>query len=241
MNSQRNKTVFITGGTKGIGKATAFKFAEKGANVVICSRNEKDIQQVIQSLKDRFPKLKCLGVVCDLSNVQSILDCFNEIDIKMGPIDILINNGAVGYRTPLLEISPDQWDHIFNINVKGSFFCAKEAMSRMIKDKNPGIIINMSSLGGIRSTEKFKSMTPYVASKFAICGLTEALAVEGKPYGIRVNAIAPGAVNTEMLQKAAPELKTETQPEDIADLILSLCENSTRSLTGTILEVYSNA
>jgi NAD(P)-dependent dehydrogenase (short-subunit alcohol dehydrogenase family) len=241
MDSIKNKVVLITGSSRGIGRAAAFKFAARGAKVVITGRDEKSLSGTLSELKNAFPQGEFLSCSLNLGELPSITELFQNVNQTFGTVDILVNNGAIGYRTPLLGITEEVWDNYFRINVKGLFFCAQMMMSRLIAEKKPGLIINLSSLGGVRSTEKFPGMTPYVATKFAVAGITEALAAEGKPYGIRVNAIAPGAVNTEMLRKAAPDLKTNTEPEDIADLILNLCENSARSLSGTILEVYSNA
>jgi 3-oxoacyl-[acyl-carrier protein] reductase len=128
------------------------------------------------------------------------------------------------------------------INVRGSFLCAKEAFKHMKVGKRGGSIVNISSLAGIRGTEKFPGLSSYTVSKFAVIGLTESIAVEGKPHGIRANCIAPGAVKTRMLKEAAPELKTTTKPEDIAKTVLYLCDDTwSGHLTGSLVEVFSNS
>ena len=238
--SLKNRVVLVTGSSRGIGRATAERFAEKGAKVVICARDPVTVKDALTDLRIRFPGGSFLAEAVDLGDVGGIRALFIKIDRVFGSVDILINNGAIGYQTPFLEITEESWNPFFDINVRGLFFCAQESMKRMIADKKSGLIVNISSLGGIRGTEKFPGLAPYVASKFAVTGLTESLAVEGEPYGIRVIGIAPGAVNTKMLETAAPELKSATEADDIAKLIIDMCEDSASSPSGTILEVHSN-
>jgi 3-oxoacyl-[acyl-carrier protein] reductase len=135
----------------------------------------------------------------------------------------------------------DIWQQTLNVNVTGSMLCSRALFNHAQKAKKGGAIVNISSLGGIRSTQKFKGLLPYVTSKFAVVGLTEALAVEGKELGIRVNCVAPGAVDTDMLKKAAPFLKTSTYPEDVAKTILFLCDaEQSGKISGSTLEIHSN-
>src|SRR5690606_24382138 len=137
--------------------------------------------------------------------------------------------------------SLEDWERVMAVNVRGPFLCSREAFRRMKAEKKRGTIINVSSLSGIRGVEKFPGLSSYVTSKFAVTGLTESLAVEGKDYGIRVNCVAPGAVDTLMLKGAAPHLKTKTTPEDIAKIILFLADESqSGSLNGAVMEVHSN-
>lgn len=132
------------------------------------------------------------------------------------------------------------WREIFAVNTEASFLCAREAFTLMKKSGRGACILNISSLSGIRGQIKFPGTAAYAASKSALIGLTEVLAVEGKPYGIRANCLAPGAVETRMLREAAPFLKTNTKPEDIAKLILNLCDPTSHVLNGSTIEVFSN-
>jgi 3-oxoacyl-[acyl-carrier protein] reductase len=154
-----------------------------------------------------------------------------------------VNNAAIGYAIEFLGTPIEQmqanWDQMQAVNIRAPLLLTQEFMRRI--GKAGGSVVNLGSLGGIRGTVKFPGLTPYVATKFAIAGLTEALAVEGRSIGVRVNAVAPGAVDTEMLRKAAPHLKTETHPEDVAKVIVYLCDaEESGPLTGTVLEIHSN-
>src|SRR5690606_19998523 len=191
--------------------------------------------------RKKIPSAEILGTRSDVSDLASIERLFAETEKEWGPVEILVNNAAVGFATDLYSIDQQTWDQIQNINVRGTFFCSRELMKRIRGTGKKGAIVNLSSLGGLRSTDKFPGLAPYVASKFAVVGLTEALAVEGRAIGVRVNCVAPGAVDTEMLRKAAPHLKTQTQPEHVAKIIRYLCDESeSGALTGATLEIHSN-
>jgi NAD(P)-dependent dehydrogenase (short-subunit alcohol dehydrogenase family) len=127
-----------------------------------------------------------------------------------------------------------------NVNLRGTFLCCLEAF-RIMTTQRSGVIINLSSLSGVKGVEKFPGLSAYNVSKSGVAGLAEILAVEGKPYNIRVCAVSPGAVETEMLHQAAPHLKAAMTPDDMADLLLFLADDSGRMLSGTNIEIYSNA
>lgn len=238
----KNKVALITGSGRGIGAETARLLAHEGCRVVLTSRTESEIQQVSdQIIKEHGSAENILVIRSDLEDPASITNLFSAIEKKWGPVEILVNNAAVGFSTDFFELDLPTYEKIQNINVRASFLCSQRMMKKLREAGKPGSIVNLSSLGGIRSTEKFKGTAPYVISKFAVVGLTEALAVEGKPFGIRVNAVAPGAVDTEMLKKAAPHLKTNTKPIDIAKVIVSLCnDESSKSISGSTIEIFSN-
>jgi NAD(P)-dependent dehydrogenase (short-subunit alcohol dehydrogenase family) len=153
-------------------------------------------------------------------------------------VKFLVNNAATFHVTPVPQLSVEAFDEVMAVNVRGTFLCARELLRHPV---DGGAIVNISSLGGVRRTEKFPGLAAYVASKFAVVGLTEALAVESIKLGVRTNAIAPGAVNTEMLREVAPHLRTSTEPEDIANSVLTLCDGTlSRRINGSLLEIYSN-
>jgi 3-oxoacyl-[acyl-carrier protein] reductase len=185
-------------------------------------------------------------MVADLENSASIPKLFDEAESCFRePVRILVNNAALGYAIPFLETTPGElakkWNQLEAINLRAPLLLSHEMMQRIPRGEKTGAIVNLGSLGGIRGTDKFPGLAPYVATKFAIAGLTEALAVEGRSIGVRVNAVAPGAVDTEMLRKAAPHLKTETRPEDVAKVIVYLCDpEESGSVNGTIIEIHSN-
>lgn len=237
----KGKIILVTGSARGIGAATAELLVQSGARLVVTSRTLPEIETTIAQIRSRTPSAELLGMRSDVSDEASVQTLFSAIEKEWGPVEILVNNAAVGFATDLLSMSVASWDEIQNINVRGTFLCSREMMRRLRGTGKKGAIVNMSSLGGLRGTEKFKGLTPYVASKFAVVGLTEALAAEGREFGVRVNCVAPGAVDTEMLRKAAPHLKTDTKPADVAKVIRYLCDDSeSGSVSGTVIEIFSN-
>jgi len=236
-----DQVVLVTGSGRGIGAATALAFAKRGCRVVITSRTPSELSDVKKYILEIVPDAEVLVQICDVSDTKSIFFLFDNIEKTLGPVEVLINNAAVGFSTEFFSIDEKSWDQTMDINVKGTFFCSQEMMRRFKRRNTPGVVINLSSLGGLQKTEKFKGLAPYVASKFAVVGLTEALAVEGRELGVLVNCVAPGAVDTLMLQKAAPHLKTQTKPSDVAQIILKLCEESyVRGTTAQVVEIHSN-
>jgi NAD(P)-dependent dehydrogenase (short-subunit alcohol dehydrogenase family) len=141
---------------------------------------------------------------------------------------------------PFVEMDAATWDHIININLRGTFLCCREAF-RIMAAQHSGVIINLSSLSGVKGVEKFPGLSAYNVSKAGVASLTEILAVEGKPHNIRVCAVSPGAVDTEMLRQAAPHLRAGMTPNDMAEILQFLAGESARMLNGTNLEIFSNA
>ena len=232
----KNRVVLITGGGRGIGAGTARLFAAEGAKVVVASRSEAELKAVIQEIESAGGQ--ALAVVTDVSEENAVKKLFAAARSKFGPVDILVNNAAVFVGGDFVTTTVETWDQIMAVNLRGTFLCAREFFAQ----GRSGAIVNISSLGGLRGTEKFKGFTPYSVSKFGIVGMTECLAVEGRELGIRVNCVAPGAVDTIMLKKAAPFLKTKTTPNDIAKIILFLSDESeSKAVSGTVVEVFSNS
>jgi NAD(P)-dependent dehydrogenase (short-subunit alcohol dehydrogenase family) len=141
---------------------------------------------------------------------------------------------------PFAEMDVSTWDHVLGVNLRGTYLCCHEAFRIMVRQRY-GVIVNLSSLSGVKGVEKFPGLSAYNVSKAGVASLTEILAVEGKPYNIRVCAVSPGAVDTEMLKQAAPHLKAAMTPEDLAEILLFMVDDSGRMLSGTNLEIFSNA
>lgn len=241
MKSLTGKTIIITGGTRGIGAACVRLFVSEGGKVVIAARDKKDLTTIEQDIEKEYGKGCVQAIETDISKEADVKRLFKQTEESFGLVDILINNAAVVEVKDFIDYDLETWNHILGINLNGSFLCAKEAFLHMKKSNKGGVIINMSSLAGIQKTEKYKGGSSYVVSKFGIVGLTEILAVEGKEYGIRVNCVAPGAVDTEMRRQITPFLKTSTKPEDIARIVLFLCdEKQSKAINGSVLEIYSN-
>lgn len=242
-NSQalKNKVALITGGGRGIGAATALLFAAEGARVVVTGRTEAELNSVASMIAGLHGKNRALAFCADLRHEEEVKRLFSKVADQFGILDILVNNAATLEVKDFLSTTTEIWDDILSVNLRGAFLCSREAFRLMKDSKRGGAIVNLSSLGGIQGTQKFKGLSAYTVSKYGVVGLTECLAVEGRPYRIRVNCVAPGAVDTAMLQKAAPFLKTSTKPEDVAKSILFLCdEEKSRALTGAVIQIHSN-
>ncbi|MFO0389847.1 MAG: SDR family NAD(P)-dependent oxidoreductase [Alphaproteobacteria bacterium] len=257
------QTVLITGGSRGIGYATAELFAQRGWNVALCSRNEqqakaaaekiynnviltpglprgKDLQKTADSsATPQNDNPKIFGLKADVGNPHDVDDLFASVKKHFGALDALVNNAGILHTGNVFSLTDEQFDDMVRINLTGLARCCRRAFEMM--KISGGSIVNISSIAGIQSAEKFSGLWAYTATKSAVVGLSEALALEGKPYGIRVNCLAPGATETEMLHKAAPGLKADAQPEDIAKIAYYLCDKEQSGiLSGSVIPVFSN-
>jgi NAD(P)-dependent dehydrogenase (short-subunit alcohol dehydrogenase family) len=254
MKSQlKGQIAIVTGGGRGIGAATAEMLVARGVAVLICSRTLAELEETSAAIEARYgkdenggPRVRSLAI--DLTKASAKV-VFDHAEREFGSaVSILVNNAGIGYAIDLFTLSETEaaaeWDRMQAINARVPFLLAREMLVRFAAKKETharGAIVNIGSLGGIRSTDKFPGLAIYVASKFAVAGLTEALAVEGRAVGVRVNAVAPGAVDTDMLRKAAPHLKTETTPADVARAIVGLCDPEiSKAISGAIIEIHSN-
>ncbi len=233
----RDQVAFITGGGRGIGAATAEALARKGARVIVASRTEAELTAIVAQL--RAAGLDAASITLDVADEAAVEAAFARIAAEQGRLDILVNNAAILLSGPFAEIAMTDWDRVLAINLRGAVLCARQAFRRM--QERGGAIVNVSSLGGVPGTEKFPGYAAYTVSKFALTGLTEALAAEGREHRIRVNAVAPGAVDTDMLRQAAPHLRTRTGPADVAKIIAFLCDSAESGcMTGATLAINSN-
>ena len=236
------KVAIITGGTRGIGIATAKKFLESSAKVIIFGSKEESVNKAIEELKQENKDYEVTGYWPTLNNLEEVRDTFLQIKEKYGHIDILINNAGVSSSTPLEKYTEDEYDKIADLNIKSVFNCSKEIVPYLMETK--GVIINTSSMVSIYGQP---SGVMYPASKFAVNGLTKSLARELAPKGIRVNAVAPGITETDMVKNLPKEMiepliKTIPlgrigKPEDIANAFLFLASDMASYITGVILSV----
>jgi len=235
------KVAIVTGASRGIGAATAHLFAQEGARVVLASRNEAELSKVAEEVNRQWGQSQALAVPTDVSDETQVKHLFEITKANFGPLDILVNNAGVVEVRDFVAMDLETWEKVINTNLRGSFLCSREAFCQMITAGKGGAIVNMTSLGGVRGPEKFKGLSAYVVSKYGVLGLSDILAVEGKSYNIRVNSIAPGAVDTSMLKKAAPFLKTKTGPHDVAKTILFLADDrQSGHISGANIEIFSN-
>ena len=231
-----DKVALITGAGRGIGRAAALLMAKNSAFVYVCSRSKEQIDETVRMIRDEGGK--AASITCDVADERQVVDMFAAIKNEKGKLDILVNNAALFEAGLIEDTSLEQFRKLMSVNCDGAFLCAREAFKLM--KNGGGSIVNVSSLAGLRGVEKFPGFGSYIVSKFSVVGLTEALAVEGGKYGIRANAVCPGAVDTEMLQKAAPDLHPRLSPMQVAQTILSLASPESSGVTGTALEMYSH-
>lgn len=227
----------ITGGGRGIGAATAEALARKGAHVIVVSRTESELLATVARLQEAG--LKASARTLNVADDEAVAATFSRIASEFGRLDILVNNAAILLSGAFTDMAMADWDRLMAINLRGAVLCARQAF--LLMRERGGRIVNVSSLGGVQNTEKFPGYTAYTVSKFALTGLTETLAAEGKAWNICVNGIAPGAVDTEMLRQAAPHLRTCTTPADVAKVIAFLCDPAESGcMTGATLLINSN-
>ncbi len=236
--SIKDRIAIITGAGRGIGRATALRFAREGAHVVLFSRTAAHLDEVTAEIAREG--YLALPVVGDVSREEDVLALFQQVLHAYRRVDILVNCAGVVAVRPFVEMDASTWDRVIGVNLRGTFLCCLEAF-RIMAAQRSGVIVNLSSLSGVKGVEKFPGLSAYNVSKAGVAGLTEILAVEGKPYNIRVCAVSPGAVDTEMLRQAAPHLKADMTPDDMAEILLFLVDDSGRKLSGTNLEIFSNA
>jgi NAD(P)-dependent dehydrogenase (short-subunit alcohol dehydrogenase family) len=199
----KDKITLITGASGGIGQAIAKAMALEGATIILSDLKQELLLPIEKALVTAGNKVESIEI--DVSSVSSIENGIQEVCNKYGRIDILINNAGICKIRPALEITPEDWDLVLDINLKGVFFCSQIAAKQMIK-QNCGKIINIASNAG---KVGFPDQADYNASKAGVINLTRSLAEEWAQYGINVNAICPGAVNTKMLVDIADLISTK--------------------------------
>ena len=238
--SIQDRVTIITGAGRGVGRATARLFAQAGACVVLFSRTAQQLAEAVAEITGEGGNAgNTLTVVGDVSREEDVQRLFQKTMETFGRVDVLVNCAGIVAVRPFVEMDVATWDAVLGVNLRGTFLCCQAAF-RIMAAQQQGVIINLSSLSGVKGVEKFPGLSAYNVSKAGVAGLTEILAVEGKPYNIRVSAVSPGAVDTAMLRQAAPHLKAGMTPTDLAELLLFLADDSGRMLSGSNIEIFSN-
>ncbi|BDD04857.1 3-ketoacyl-ACP reductase [Aureibacter tunicatorum] len=218
MQSIKGKNALITGAGKGIGKAIALALASEGVNVALIARTQQDIDQTAEEAKKHG--IKAFAVTADISSLESVNKAAEQVKSQFGNIDILINNAGIGRFGSFMELEPAQWEEVIQINLMGTYYVTRAFLPEMIKQAS-GDIINISSTAGQRGAAVTSA---YSASKFAVLGLTESLMQEVRKHNIRVTALTPSTVATDMaldLKLTDGNPDKVMQAEDIAELILA--------------------
>ena len=177
-------------------------------------------------------------VAGDVADADAVERLFAETESRFGDCDILINNAGMVAPNRIENISVADWDRMFAVNVRGAFLTCKRAVRSMIA-KRAGAIVNVASISGVLGAEKFPGFTSYNASKAAMIAFTEALAVEVKDFGVRVNCVSPGSVDTQMWAGVSGNAPAEMTPEEVAEVILFAASSKSRPMNGQNLHVYS--
>ena len=238
-----NKVAIITGGSRGIGYATVKAFLEEGATVILTASSQENAEKAVAKLRALYPDARVDGIAPDLTCMDCVKHNFEEIAQKYGSLDILVNNAGISESTSLSNYTEELFDKVISLNVKGVFTATKAAAAIMEK-QGYGVILNTTSMVSVYGQP---SGFAYPASKFAVNGITLSLARELGPKGIRVNAVAPGITETDMM-KAVPKeviepmikqipLRRLGQPEDIANAFLFLASDRASYITGVVLQV----
>ncbi|MDZ4727351.1 MAG: 3-oxoacyl-ACP reductase FabG [Leptospira sp.] len=242
MINLNGKVAIVTGGARGIGKATCFKLASLGASIVVADMNPETTNATVEELKSKG--YKAIGVLGNISleaDAQTLVDTAKK---EFGSVDIVVNNAGITKDTLLMRMKKEQWDAVIAVNLTGTYLVTQAAIKVMMKQDNGGSIINLSSISGENGNI---GQTNYSASKAGVIGFTKAVALEMASRKVRCNAIAPGFIATEMTEAipenikagmvAAIPLKRAGLPEDIANGIAFLASDAASFITGHVLDI----
>lgn len=238
----KNKTVVVTGASRGIGRAVAIAFAKQGANLVLnYNSSEKSVEEVLQTIEAEGGK--AVAVKANVSNSLEAKQLIQTAVDTFGSIDVLVNNAGITKDMLIMRMTDEQFEQVIDVNLKGTFYCLKYASNYMLKQKS-GKIINMASVVGLAGNA---GQANYAASKAGIVGLTKSAAKELASRGITVNAIAPGFIQTEMTDSLSDKVKEASiqtiplkrfgTPEDVANTACFLASEAAAYITGQVIQV----
>jgi NAD(P)-dependent dehydrogenase (short-subunit alcohol dehydrogenase family) len=231
------RVAVVTGASRGIGRATAEAMAKAGAHVVMAARNRAVLEAVSACIREAGGN--ATPVPTDVSRAEDVARLFTVAE-GIGRPTALVCAAGVLSRVPFEETTCQTWEETLGVNLTGAFLCCREAFALM-RRAGEGRIVNIASLSGIYATEKFAGLAAYTVSKYGVVGLTEAIAVEGRQHGISAFCVSPGAVDTQMLRQANPDLRPGLTPGDLAELIVALLDKPWAAASGANIPLFSNA
>jgi 3-oxoacyl-[acyl-carrier protein] reductase len=240
-----DKVSIITGAARGIGHATALKFAREGAKVVVCDLDQQQVDAAVADVRNAGGEAH--GFVVDVTDPASIRAMVDAVMQRYGRIDVLVNNAGIVQDAQLLKMREDQFDRVIDVNLKGTYNCTK-AMAAIMVEQGSGVILNASSIVGIYGNF---GQTNYAASKFAVIGMMKTWARELGRKGVRANAVCPGFVETPILStipdkvlegmKARVPMGRLARPEEIANTYAFLASDEASYINGAVIEVSGGA
>jgi len=231
------RLALVTGASRGIGAATAQAIAAAGAHVVLAARDREALEAVRGDILDSGGKATV--VPTDVRRAEDVERLFAAAS-TVAPLAALVCGAGVLTPVSFEETTTETWDETLAVNLTGAFLCCREAFSAM-RASGGGRIVNIASLSGVYATEKFAGLSAYNVSKYGVVGLTEAIAVEGKRHGISAICISPGAVDTQMLKRANPDLRPGLTAGQVAELIVALLDSPLVPASGANITLFSNA
>lgn len=237
----KDKVAIVTGAGRGIGEATAKKFALEGAKVVIADINETDISKVVEEIKSEGKE--AIGLVVDVTSREKVDEMIEKTVEAFGKLDIIVNNAGITADNTLLKMTETQWDKVIDVNLKGVYNCG-QAAAKLMASQGSGVILNATSVVGLYGNY---GQTNYAATKWGVIGMTKTWAKELGKKGVRVNAVAPGFILTPMTEKMPEKvlnmmadkapIKRLGLPQDIANAYTYLASDEASFVTGSVLEV----
>ncbi|MBU1821716.1 MAG: SDR family oxidoreductase [Bacteroidetes bacterium] len=243
----KGKVALVTGGSFGIGRATAVAFAARGANVVVADWIEDEDEHTLKQIKEANPAVEAIFVKCDVSDGKQVENMIDQTIQKFGRLDFAFNNAGIeGTQAMTQDCTEENWDKTIGINLKGVFLCMKYQLPHLLKSGS-GSIVNCASVAGLIG---FPGLPAYVASKHAVVGLTKSVALETAKQGVRINAVCPGVIHTDMIDRVTGKDKEVEkqyismepvgrmgQPYEVADAVTFLCSDAATFITGHAMPV----